>query len=54
MKPKLDCNLIFFLLFNDVIILATFMITNTILVFFILEQAYFENVMKYICDPKGV
>ena len=42
MSSELDSNFIF-ISFYDVIILATIMIAYLVLVFFILNQAYFEN-----------
>ena len=50
--PKFDSDFNFFSFYN-VIILATIMITCQSLVFFIVDQAYFENDAKLICDLKG-
>lgn len=51
-NPKLDSSFNFFS-FYDVIILAAIMITYPIMVFFISDEAYFENGAKGICGLKG-
>ena len=45
-KGALNVTPVSFISFYDVVILAAIMITYLILVFFTLDQAYFENQMK--------